>query len=573
MKTRLAPILALLLAACPLKAELAHRGSPVDLSDHAGLRLNPALAAWQPLAWEADWSWLHTGLLDSPAAIGQGGFSLSLPRWNTALLASHRDTDLLSETEIALDWAFRPLPNLSVGLEGGLRRFGWNRDRLSPATPDDPVFRNGYDRIDPVAGAGVFWSPQAGLRAGLGLKHLNRPRLSLEDDGPRAPIRAYAGVAWQGERLSLGLGTDNLDYVRGDGGAAGSLVGLGADWSPSMSAGWNLRDDFRLDGFLREDGLTLGLAASWLRAHWLRYEFTLPLGGLAEATDGTHRLAYRLDLGGALVPRSGADGRVIALPSRRLVSGTCLDFFARLWRGDRAPVLLRPRSRQVEVVELHVDFDAELAARLAELEMDPARLATAGLSSDGPRTLPGQDPVRETYSMAWWRLAGRIERMAREQGVAPVIHSGGRDLRLQELANLVGAPLQQGSDGGAALPDGAVVVPDTLRVDCLLPEELAELVADWTLRLVDAAGTAVGTGAAGAPPALLSLPLAGADLEAGEATLTLTARDGRGREFLARDLPIWIQRRARHAALRLKADDAPLPERIDGLHLHLGDDE
>lgn len=570
MKIQHAIALATLLVVAPLRAELAHRGSPVATGNHDGLRLNPALAAWQPLAWEADWSWLHTGLLASPAAIGQGGFSLSLPRWNLALLASHRDTDLLGETELAVDWAFRPLSNLSIGVEAGVRRFGWNRDRLDPAQADDPVFDGGYDRIQPVLGAGAFWSPLPGLRAGLGLKHLNRPRLSLDDDGPRAPIRAYAGLAWQGERLTLGLAGDNLDYVRGDGGALG---GLGADWRPALSAGWQLREDFHLDGFLREDGFSIGLAASFMSAHWLRYEFTLPLGDLAEASDGTHRLAYRLDLGGALVPRSGADGRTVALPSRRQRSGGFLDFFSRRWRADEAPVLLRPRTARIERIELHVDFDEQLAARLDELRLDAGRLATAGLDSDGPRTLPDQQPVRDTYSQAWWRLAGRIERLAWEEGVSPVIHSGGRELRLRELANLTGAPLVQGSAGGqGALPEGGVVKPDTLAVDCLLPEALADEVASWSLSLEDAAGTRVETSGRGAPPSLLRLPLSGVPLEAGEASLRLAAMDGDGERLLEKRLPIWIQRRVRHAALKLRTDDAPLPERIDGLHLHLGDE-
>jgi len=572
MRAATALALAALLAAAPAGAELAFRGHPAATADHDGLRLNPALAAWQPLAWEADWSWLHTGLLGSPAAIGQGGFSLSLPRWNAALLGSHRATDLPGETELAVDWGFRPRANLSLGLEAGLRRFGWNRERLHPAQGGDPVFAGGYDRVEPVLGLGAFWSPRPGLRLGAGFKHLNRPRLSLADDGPRAPVRAYLGALWQGERLAVGLAADNLDYVRGDGGIADELT---AEWSPSLSAAWRLRDDFRLDAFLREDGLSLGLAASWLAAHWLRYEFTLPLGDLAEAFDGTHRLAYRFDLGGALVPRAGADGRVIALPATRLPTGGCLAWFARLWRPASAPALLRPRSERVELVELHVDFDAELARRLGELALDPGRLAAAGLDDGGRRVLPGDEPVRETYSQAWWRLAGRIERLAWEQGVSPVIHSGGRELRLAELASLTGAPLTVGADAPrGALPEGALVKPDTLRVDCLLPEELAAIAARWRLALVDAAGSEVATERPGAPPALLALPLAGhAELEAGEARLELTVEDEDGRELLRRSLPLWIQRRARPAALRLRAGDEPLPERIDGLHLHLGDDE
>jgi hypothetical protein len=573
MNRRPAAALALLLLALPLQAELAFRGHPASLSDHDGLRLNPALAAWQPLAWEVDWSWMHTGLLASPAAIGQGGFTLSLPRVNAALLASHRDTDLLGESELALDWGFRPLANLSLGIEVGLRRFGWNRERLDPVQAGDPVFDGGYDRIEPILGGGLFWAPRPGLRLGLGLKHLNRPSLSLSGDGPRAPVRVHAGLLWQGERLALGLSGDNLDYVRGDGTL---LDELGGDWSATIGAAWSMREDLRMEGHLREDGLRLGLAASWLLGHWLRYEFTLPLGELADAFDGSHRLAYRFNLGGELVPRAGADGRVIALAERRMTTGSFLDIFARLRRPERAPVLLRPRTATVEALELHLRLDDELAARLEELELDPGRLAAAGVNTRGPRLLPdGEGLVRDTYSQAWWRLAARIESLAWEQGLSPVIHSGGRELRLEELARLTGAPLTLAGDGGrGALPEGELLRPDTLRVDCLLPGALAARTQAWHLRLTDAAGTRRESAGRGAPPALLVLPLAGdTPLEAGEARLELLLEDDDGRELLRRTQPLGVQRRVRHATLRLMDQDAPLPERIDGLHLHLGDEQ
>ncbi|MDP2361004.1 MAG: hypothetical protein Q8O14_09655 [bacterium] len=560
-------VLTLLWSASGARAELRFPGNPAFVERADAMRVNPALAAWQPLAFTADWQLLNSGLAGGPAAIGQGGFQLSAPRYNLVLLADLRDTDLLAESEICLDWGIALRPNLSLGLEAGLRRFGWNRDRLGADVLDDPVFRDGLDRLQPVLGAGAFWSPLVGLKAGLGLKRLNRPSLSLVSGAPRAPVRGYAGVAWSGEQLSLGLAVDNLRLQTTGDGLADEL---GRDLQPSLQAGWRALSELDLHADLRREGVALEFAARPGGGHEVAYAYTLPLGELADRSEGSHRLSWRYSLGGALTPGGPDALRPSTLPADRWREGpSWLDALRRRWRPERAPLLLTSRSHAIETVELHLHVEPALLERLRQIGTDPASLAAAGLGGDGRALAPGQSGVvRGTWSGAWWELSGWLERLAWEEGLRPVIHVGKREERLEDLANLLGATLEV--QPLPALPrDGRLTTPDSLWLDLALPEELARLAGGWRLlaRLPGADYKMDGHGFA--PPARLAVPLAGFTLVPGEAHFRLEVEDRRGRLLAVRELNVPVVRRVRSVRLSEQPAGAVPPGGVDGIRIHL----
>jgi hypothetical protein len=559
-------LLSLLLLAPALRAEMTFPGNPAFAARGDALRVNPALAAWQPLAFRADWQLLNAGLAGGPAAVGQGGFQLCVPRANLALLGDMRQTELLEESELVLDGALALRPDLSVGVELGLRRFGWNRDKLGSGALQDPVFRDGLDRLQPVLGAGLFWALRDDIHLGLGLKRLNRPSLSLVSSAPKAPVRGYLGMAWQRRQLGLGLTVDNLaEQTVGD----GVWDDLFRRPRPSLQLSWRALDALSLYGDLRHEGLSLEFAATLAAGHGMAYRWSLPLGELAERSDGSHRLEWSYDLGGALKP-----GKVWLPGDEPREAAEWLEALRRRWRPERAPLRLHSLSPQLETVELHVHVAPGLVETLRQAGADPAALAASGLGvAEGDLRTPDQSGVvRGTWSAGWWKLSGWLEQLAWDEGLRPVVHVGERQEGLDDLANLLGAELEL--QPAPRLPQqGRLAVPDSLRLEPMLPDELVRLARAWRLEAQLPGMPAVTRNGAGAPPAYLVLPLDAATLEPGEAVLRLVVDDSRGRPLADRTLRIPVVRRVRHAHLDVARPEEGPPAGVDRIHIHLDEDK
>lgn len=569
------PLLFLALAlgtARPLIAEMTFAGNPAFVERADAMRVNPALAAWQPLAFTTDWQLLNTGLAGGSAAIGQGGFQVAVPRLNLVLLGDLRETELLGESELTLDWALPVRASLSLGLEAGLRHFGWNRDKLGAEALQDPVFRDGLDRLQPLLGLGLFYAPRTDLHLGLGLKRLNRPSLSLAAREPRAPVRGYLGLAWRSRQLGLGFCLDNLaEQTVGE----GPLEELTRVARPSLQASWQVMEPLALYGDLRREGFSLEFAARPAEGHRLAYRWTLPLGDLADRSNGSHRLEWRYSLGGALLPGGPQPGRPGLLPGDLPREGApWLENLRRRWRPERAPLLLRSPVPQVEVVELHVHVTPQLVERLRQAGADPAALAASGLPQRGGSSLaPDQSGVvKGTWSAAWWRLSGWLESLAWDEGLKPVIHVGDHVERLEDLANLLGAELEV--QAAPRLPaSGRLTLPDSLVLGLELPEPLARQARSWKLE-ADWPGQARRTlEGVGAPPASLTLPLEALGLEPGQARLRLSVSDGRNRLLADRTLELPVQLRVRHVHLSEQAPGEALPAGVDRIHIHLDEHE
>lgn len=563
-------LIAILVLAGPIAAEMNHDGNPAFADRMESLRLNPALAAWQPLAFSMDWEVLHAGLLDSPTALSQAGFHFTIPRYNLVVLVDHRDTDLQTETELCFDWAWRPRGNFSLGLEAGLRHFGWNRDRLGDDILQDPVFADGTDRWQPLLGVGAFWSPWVGVQTALSLKRVNRPGLALQDDDSRAPVRLFSGIVWRGDQLRLGLSLDNLRYVNDGEGWADALS---SNLQGALQVGWRALDQLEMMADLRSDAIAFDAGLALSGGHEVGYEWVMPLGDLAEHSRGSHHLRYRYSLGGALAPAGQAPDAPQALPADRWRGGDLVELFGRRWAPARTPVRLRSMSPQLELLELHVHVDEELAYMLRDSNVSLEDLALSGLYQGGNRVEPRESGVvRETYSPAWWRLSGWLEELAWDAGVSPVVHVGERSGRVEDLANLLGAPLEERGAGAVTLPDGKhLLLPDTLRMECSLEPELADQAGSWELQLELPAGGMLSRTGRGAPPELIELPLGAPDVGFGHARLTFLVDDESGRRMILREMELPVVQRVRHVHLRQKLDGDPEPGDVDGIHLHLKD--
>jgi hypothetical protein len=558
-------LICLLLLAGTLDAEMLFKGNPAFVDRQDAMRLNPALAAWQPLAFSIDWSILQGGLLSNVAAIQQGGLQFSAPRYNVVGLIDHRNIDLLSETELCVDWAFRLGQNASLGLEVGARHFGWNRSLLDDELLQDPVFDSGLQRWQPLVGFGAYWSPISRLHAALGIKHLNRPSLALSGSEDRAPLRLYSGLMWTGRQIRLGLSVDNTQNVLADRSIVSSLSNL----LLSGQIGWKALDHLDLTASLSSEELGVDIDLQLPSGHTLGYVLEWPLGELAEYSSGTHRLRYRFSLGGALMPGSSRPGIPVSLPVDEWQKGRLSSLFGRQWNPAITPIELKVLSPQIEILELHITVTDRLSSVLLEEGINPFDLAMSGVIQGGRRIDPTRSGVvEETYSPAWWQLAGLIEELAWDQGLDPVIHVGEESLRATELANLLGAPLELPGGGALGLPSGTrLLLPDTLKVRCELEPEIERLCGDWNLSLELPGGARVASTGRGVPPALLELALPAVEPERGYALLTLDVNDEDDRLMIHRVMELPVLLRVRNTHLDL-GDDVDVDD-VDSIHLHL----
>ncbi len=579
----------LLLAALPVMAEMNWEANPSFVDRMEAVRINPALAAWQPLAFSADWEALYPGLLASPVALNQGGVHVTLPRYNLALLIDHRDTELLAESELMVDWAWRPLGNMSLGLELGLRHFSWNRDLLGDELLQDPVFSAGTSRWQPLLGLGAYWSPATGVHAAVSLKRLNQPSLALSGDEARAPVRFHSGVSWRGDHLRVGFSIDNLRHVSDNHDWAEAFnsqlelsnfgwrlplwlprVAMKAlDVKPSLQVGWRALDDLEVMMRLRQGGLSFDADLKLAGGHEIGYLWDLPLGDVLEYSRGSHMLRYRYSLGGALVPGGLRPGAPRTLPADRRSASDFANRFGRRWKPEETPIQLRSMASHLELLELHVEVSERLAKVLEAEGHNPLDLAMAGVIQGGRQIDPTRSGVvEETYSPAWWQLAGLIEELAWDQGLDPVIHVGEESLRATQLANLLGAPLELPGGGALSLPSGSrLLLPDTLSVRCELEPEIERLCGDWSLSLELPGGARAESGGRGVPPALLQLALPSVELERGYAILTLDVNDEDERLMIHRVMELPVLLRVRNTHLDL-GDDVDVDD-VDSIHLHL----
>ncbi len=541
-------------------AEMAFSGNPAQIHDNDALRLNPALAAWQPLTFQADWQALHLGLADSPAAFGQGGFAFTLPRWNLAMQGRMRDTDLLQEVEASLQWAWQPLTGFSVGIEGGMYRFGWNSSVIHGDLGADPVFRDGSSRVQPVVGVGCFYAPLPGLHMALALRHLNRPSLSLNGSDTRAPIRSYAGVEWRGREVAFGLAVDNLDYIEADGSAGSALA---AELSPSLYLDGHLLPELEAGVRYRHEALGFSCAYTFEKMHRVSYEYLLPLGDLAEQSTGSHRISYSVSLGDWLLP-SGVQSRPV---TQNMLAG----LFGRRTKAYETPLLMGLRDNSLELVELHLHLPDSLAAQIP-LES----LLAAQLDRGQAITPEGGELVRGTYSAEYFRLAGLLEELQQTRGVIPVIHAGENTVRIEDVAVLAGTTVDARVGGLHQLPQsGALVpVPDSLQLEISLPESFAEACAMWEATMSNGAGFSSRTSGRGTPPASLKLGVrdtSGALPGLGAVLVELKLYDDDRHLLASRQIEAQVMKRVRHAWLRAMDPGEPAPEGTDGIHILLGE--
>jgi hypothetical protein len=563
-------LLLLILSSGQLQAELVYHGNSADRIYHEGLRVNPALAAWQPVAFEAEWRLMHLGLGDSPAAYGEGGFSFSMPRYGLAIVAVHRDTDLLAESELWLSWAYIFRNTFSLGIQAGVRRMGWNLSHSGQSVIDDPVFKDGSDRLQPDIGVGAFWEISDSWRMGFSLRHLNHPSLSLVEADPHVPARVNLGLEFSMQNVRIGLSIDNDDFSTSD---AGLFEEISGDLSPMFRAHWLAVEELEIDAGIRKELISAGMALSWNTIHQIRYELKQPLGDLADQAGASHQLRYRFDIAGGMFIPNSYNPDLVPWSDR----DNLRKLFGLSWDPAKITFLFELESPRIELLELHVQLDDSLQSMIntSMIKMkDILGSESAASQSVAPRK---GGELRDTYSRKYFQLAGLLEELAVENGIVPVIHAGDKNIRIEDIATLAGIPVEARDSQTASekIPGKINPVPDSLRINMQLPSKLERAIDHWEVTF-DVGGVEQNSyNSKGRLPARLAMSVrdsSGQLPDTGNGKVNFRAFDSKDRLIVSRELQVRIVRRVRNINLRIYNPELDMQERIDEIHIHMNEE-
>ncbi|MDZ7262386.1 MAG: type IX secretion system membrane protein PorP/SprF, partial [candidate division KSB1 bacterium] len=144
-----------------------------------------------------------------------GFFNLSSPylikgKIGLGISGQYFNTPLYSQTNFSLSASEKFFDVLSLGFKLNLFTKSYDREGFDLVDENDPVFARGTIKTAFSFGAGILVAPFPNFSIGLGLDHINRPRVSLGQGNLRQPLSLDGGI-----RYSLGTLTSliNLTYM------------------------------------------------------------------------------------------------------------------------------------------------------------------------------------------------------------------------------------------------------------------------------------------------------------------------------------------------------------------------
>ncbi len=256
--------------------------------------------------------------LDDGSAIGATylGYAHPLRQGKKGVLGlvyhNFKAANLLTERTLAIAYGWK-LQNDPFGLPGNWSLGGTLKQLHRQYQPDrftenalndtgtgtgqaDPLFaKNGYasDAYGLDLGALYQFGPKDKYSAGVTLRNVNQPDVSIGGDGDKAPMSVKVGAA---VRPKWGLLSAELRRVNRLSGSPDTEMAVGAERR------FTLKDD---NAFVMRGGYASGSreykvisagAAYQLGRAIFDYAFSFPVGALAE-TDGSHRVGFSYRLG------------------------------------------------------------------------------------------------------------------------------------------------------------------------------------------------------------------------------------------------------------------------------------
>lgn len=218
------------------KAQNLIIANPAEDTDFKSLFVNPAILSFHQSHLAVGGKLFHLGFVDNQSSPFRQGFvSLALPfgltsQMGLGIQGQYFNTPLFSQSDISFLLSRRFKHNMALGLKFNIFSKSFNQNNFDLVDPDDPVFRNGTSLWAATFGVGFFMYPLSNLSIGVGIDHINRANISLNNDNVYQPLKGYIGAVLQYgllraafsasyeegrwlPRTTIGTGMTNLGYL------------------------------------------------------------------------------------------------------------------------------------------------------------------------------------------------------------------------------------------------------------------------------------------------------------------------------------------------------------------------
>ncbi len=439
-------ILTIVICACALftaglsRAQNLYEGNPANPYLLESAFSNPALNAFitnrAVLAMTAH----QVGVGGSLLSIRSGVISYHLP-WQMrgfAVGGQFFVAGLYSQSDFRVSYGKQIIPQLSAGANLDIFSRAFDKNRFFKFDDRDPVFANGYGKINASLGFGLLVEPYRTLSIGFSFEHANQPDLALGNDPFVQPLLFALGVRWRFPTFNVSSSINRLqmdDYSKSAANTAMSDMGQAAQYSAEVPFG---RSWFRFAA--DPSNVQLEAEVPLYRYLYVNYRYGYPLTDINLASIGTQRFGFVYDFN-RLPPLSP----VPALPTlpRNQIE---LPEFKAVPRGQ---FFLYANADSVDVVQLRVHRSVEPGVPQQSLSiLSPEDLgrykkAPGTRGSRESDLLKVRDPVvrpKEFYSTKYRGALEGIGLQARRpesQVKAEIISYPGAERRANALANLL----------------------------------------------------------------------------------------------------------------------------------------
>lgn len=176
------------------------RCNPADVMDSRALFINPAIVPYRNMSLSLGMKVLQLGFLsDNSTGLNYNYSSNSFPnlllnRIGVGVTLESFNTPLFSTAGAGVALAYSITPEFSFGVSAHASNLSYDMRKFDLVDPDDPTFLNGTGQWNVRFDAGLLVRPMDNFAVGLSCNNLNRPDLSLVNDGAKIPIELNFGI-------------------------------------------------------------------------------------------------------------------------------------------------------------------------------------------------------------------------------------------------------------------------------------------------------------------------------------------------------------------------------------------
>lgn len=176
------------------------RTNPADVMDSRALFINPAILPYRDMSFALGMKVFHLGFLsDNSTGLKYSYSSNSFPnllldRIGVGVTLESFNTPYFATAGLGLSFAYSITPAFSFGVTAHTSNLSYDITKFDLVDLDDPVFRNGSGQWNARFDAGLLVRPMNNFSVGFSCNNLNRPDLSLVNDGARIPLEMNFGL-------------------------------------------------------------------------------------------------------------------------------------------------------------------------------------------------------------------------------------------------------------------------------------------------------------------------------------------------------------------------------------------